>query len=94
MKKLSTILFLLTITWNGWCAKNTKMVSPNGKLTMEVKGEGFAISWNKQAVLELAQIGMETTATGQGLTLQNISKKQRIKDDYQMLTGKRLLCTN
>ena len=94
MKKLSTILFLLTITWNGWCAKNTKMVSPNGKLTMEVKGEGFAISWNKQAVLELAQIGMETTATGQGLTLQNISKKQRIKEDYQMLTGKRLLCTN
>ena len=95
MKKTSIILLIMFfVTTNGWGARNPKMVSPNGKITLEKKGEAFTISWNQQRVIELAQVGMKTTATGQGLAFKKMSKRKRIRADYQMLTGKRLHCTN
>ena len=95
MKKTTLILLM---TWLmalcGWSAKNKKMVSPNKKLTIERKGEGYVVYWNKLQVLELSEVGMETTSTGQHLTLKKISKSSRIQTSYDMIAGKRLLCNN
>ena len=94
MKKTCILILLITtIAVNGWSA-NGKMISPNGKITMQVKGEGFSICWNKKTVLDLTQVGMGVPISAQDLSLQKISKAHRVKDDYHMLSGKRLHCVN
>ncbi len=95
MKKFTLILLMTwLIALCGWSAKNKKMVSPNKKLTIERKGEGYVVYWNKLQVLELSEVGMETTSAGQHLTLKKISKSSRIQTSYNMIAGKRLLCNN
>ena len=60
------------------------LVSPNGKLSVVLNNDSYTICYKKQQVLEMK-------ATAQ---TQKKIKPQRIKADYQMLTGKRLHCTN
>ena len=94
MKKTCILILLFTtIAVNGWSA-NGKMISPNGKITMQVKGEGFSICWNKKTVLDLTQVGMGVPISAQVLSLQKLSNAHRVKDDYHMLSGKRLHCVN
>ena len=59
------------------------VVSPNGKISVEVKGQCLVINYGQQQVLELSTpVSEEFRKTG------------TITADYQMLTGKRLHCHN
>ena len=81
-KLLSTILFVLAAA-AGW---TQTMASPNGQLTLDVKGENLVVSYNGQKALEL---------TGMGLSSKDfVNWTGPVKADYQMRTGKRLHCTN
>ena len=57
--------------------------SPNGLLSVKTTGEKLEISYGEQRVLELADIPFG-----------ELSFVREVKDDYQMLEGKRLHCTN
>ena len=62
------------------------MTSPNGKITVTVDGHALKVCYEKQQVLDIAEAGVDATAA--------VTLTQRIKADYQMLTGKRSHCTN
>ena len=62
-----------------------KVTSPNGKLTAVTNGTTLTVSYQRQQVLEVA----DACADGQSLAF-----VRKVKDDYQMLSGKRLHCTN
>ena len=85
MKKLLTIMLLLlggaTLTI---VAK--PVVSPNGKLKVVTKERTLIVNYQGKEALKM-------DITGEGKTLKWTFAK-KIKDDYRMLTGKRLHCTN
>lgn len=58
-------------------------VSPNGQLSVKTTGDKLEICYGEQRVLELADIPFG-----------ELSFVREVKDDYQMLEGKRLHCTN
>jgi len=60
-----------------------KASSPNGKVSAQVVDKKLVVCYDKQQVLELADVPFNE--------LKNVGK---VKDDYQMLSGKRLHCTN
>jgi hypothetical protein len=62
--------------------------SPNGKLTVKVKGHGLVVSYQRQPVLEMPSVGIPD-----GSCL-NFVFSQEVTADYTMLAGKRLHCTN
>ena len=63
--------------------------SPNGKLTILANGNGFCVNYLQQKVLTIPTVGDEsTTAT---IDFKYVGE---VKDDYQMIAGKKLHCTN
>ena len=66
-----------------------KVTSPNGKLSIETKGQQLFIDYEQQKVLELTDFPF-----GDASASFHWSYVRNIKEDYQMLTGKRLHCTN
>ena len=66
-----------------------RVASPNGKLTLETKGNGMAVSYDNQQVLDIPAVGYEGSQAALKL-----KPAGTVKDDYQMLAGKRLHCTN
>ena len=66
-----------------------KVTSPNGKLSIETKGQQLFIDYGQQKVLELTDFPF-----GDASASFHWSYVRNIKEDYQMLTGKRLHCTN
>ena len=81
MKRLFSTVFL--------CAAATFMAaqtltSPNGKLTAGTEGQSLVISYCNKQVLELPSMPFS----------EGLSFKREVKDDYQMVAGKRLHCTN
>ena len=75
------------------CAFAQKAVSPNGKIVVEQSAEAFDVKYQGKQVLSLSSVGV-TTSEKDGLTFQQMSKAKKVKADYQMLSGKRLHCTN
>ena len=65
-----------------------QVASPNGKITLKATGQELTVSYEQQPVLTF-EVGMESAALAPDLTF-----VQTVKADYQMLTGKRLHCTN
>ncbi len=59
------------------------LTSPNGKLSAATIGQQFVVSYEKQKVLELADIPFS-----------KLEFVRKVKDNYQMLEGKRLHCIN
>ena len=82
MKQLFIQLFLMVAVG----AMAAPMSSPNGKITVTVDGHALKVCYEKQQVLDIAEAGVDAIAA--------ITLTQRIKTDYQMLTGKRSHCTN
>jgi len=80
MKKLiSTICFC-----GAALAINAQTVaSPNGRLSAETIDQKLVINYKQQQVLELTDIAFS-----------QLQFVRNVKDDYQMLEGKRLHCTN
>ena len=59
------------------------VTSPNGKLSVRKADKGLVVNYKKQKVLELTD-----------MTVGQLEFKRQLKDDYQMLSGKRRHCTN
>jgi len=93
MKRTLFTLLCLTLTAASWAAPKD-MQSPNGKISVTQSDKGYSILYEGKAVMDLADVGVTTSATGQGLKLQDISKARRIKANYTMLTGKKLRPSN
>ena len=80
MKKIISTIILCGVV----LAINAQDVtSPNGKLSATTVDNKLVISYDKQKVLELADVPFDK------LELAN-----KVKTDYKMLEGKRLHCTN
>ena len=62
-----------------------KVTSPNGKLTAVTNGTTLTVSYQNKQVLQVADV-LNTSAS--------LTFVRKVKDDYQMLAGKRLHCTN
>ena len=78
---------LLAAVWLCSLAANAQQASsPNGKITLEWQGERCTVSFQHRKVLELA-FPMKATP-------QQLQQSKRVKADYQMVSGKRLHCTN
>ncbi|MBR5928887.1 MAG: glycoside hydrolase family 97 catalytic domain-containing protein [Prevotella sp.] len=81
MKKLiSTIILLCGVTL---VVEAQKITSPNGKLSAVTTNKQLVISYEKQKVLEISDIPFN-----------QLTFARKVKDNYQMLEGKRLHCTN
>ena len=82
MRQLSILLI-------GWLcpllAVAGKVASPNGKLTAVANGTTLTVSYQRQQVLDVTDV----IPDGQSLAF-----VRKVKDDYQMLSGKRSHCTN
>ena len=64
--------------------------SPNGQLVATVNGDTLEIGNNRQTLLKLPRVGMgDALLHGQELVFAG-----NVRDDYQMLSGKRSHCTN
>jgi hypothetical protein len=63
-----------------------RLVSPNGRISLEQRDGRFVLNYRQQHVIDIA-------ASQAALPLKGI-KAQRLKADYRMLSGKRLHCTN
>ena len=75
---LTIVLFSVALAINA-----QKVASPNGKLSAKLNGKSLVIKYDKQKVIELADISFD-----------KLRFTRQVKDDYQMLEGKRLHCTN
>ncbi len=93
MKRTLFTMLCLALTAASWAAPRD-MQSPNGKISVAQSDKGYSIRFEGKAVMDLADVGITTSATGQGLKLQDISKPRRIKASYTMLTGKKLRPSN
>ena len=80
MKKLIVTIFLCGVAL---VMNAQKITSPNGNLSAKIIDKKLVINYKKQQVLELANIEYA-----------NLKFAQKVKDDYLMLEGKRLYCTN
>mgnify|MGYP002525785149 CR=1 FL=1 len=66
-----------------------QVASPNGKITIAQQGAGLVINYQGQQVLELPTVGFEGASTPSPLVF-----RRALKEDYNMLSGKRLQCSN
>ena len=64
-------------------------VSPNGKLSVEQKEKGLVVNYQGRQVIELPSVGFESAASPAQLVF-----SRSISEDYTMVSGKRLRCTN
>ena len=87
-----TVLFLSILTVMSGCSVHPE--SPNGKISMETDGLDACIMYEGTKVLDISDLGMTTTATGKGLTFKGIKANGKIVEEYEMIGGKKLLCSN
>ena len=80
MKKLISTIILCGVAL---AANAQNAVSPNGKLSANVTEKKLVISYDNQKVLELNDISFN-----------DLKYVRKVKDNYRMLEGKRLQCTN
>ena len=63
--------------------------SPNGKISVVQDATGLVVKYNGQQLIEIPAVGFETSAH-----LTQLAFRRTIKEDYTMLAGKRLQCSN
>ena len=80
MKRLLSAIFLCGVAL---VINAQKVTSPNGKLMAKTIDKKLVINYKKKQVLELADVQFS-----------QLDFVRKVKDDYQMLEGKRLHCTN
>jgi len=85
MKKVLFLLMLMGMASVGLAAD---MTSPNGKLTVMPKDGGCVVFYQQQPALDIPVVGYGDTKTFE------VGKPRLVKDDYTMVAGKRLHCTN
>ena len=80
MKRLLSAIFLCGVAL---VINAQKVMSPNGKLMAKTIDKKLVINYKNKQVLELADVQYN-----------KLDFVRKVKDDYQMLEGKRLHCTN
>lgn len=86
MKKLvACLLLLLAVGLNALATAE----SPNGRLTLEVRGAGLTVSHDGRMVLEIPRLGFSDC-----LSLTDFTFLREVEDDYEMRSGKRRRCRN
>jgi hypothetical protein len=78
-----TLLSVFILFASALVANAQAVVSPNSNISAKISGKNLVISYQKKKVLELADI-----------TFDKLTFVRKIRDDYQMVAGKRLHCTN
>ena len=63
--------------------------SPNGKISITPYNKGLCVNYGQQKVLQIPTLGYEGYPSKVELSF-----KGDVTDDYRMLSGKRLHCTN
>ena len=67
----------------------TAQQSPNGKISVNPSDKGISVNYGSQKVLQIPTLGYEGYSSKVELSF-----KGDVTDDYRMLSGKRLHCTN
>ena len=86
MKKLFLSVILACL---GMQVMAQQAESPNGKLSVDLKGSGLVVSYQGQQVMEIPSVGYESAGIPQSLSF-----RRMIKEEYPMLAGKRLQWSN
>jgi len=86
MKKSFVTLVLAVVAM---AAQAKPIASPNEHVTVEAKGKTLVVGYNRQKVLEIPAVGFQGTKDKAKFTF-----VRHLTDDYTMLSGKRLHCTN
>ena len=86
MKRIVLSFFAVLIGLYAWAQQ---AVSPNGKIVIAQQEAGLVISYQGQQVLKLPTVGFENASTPTPLVF-----RRTLKEDYRMLAGKRLQCSN
>lgn len=86
MKRIVLSFFAVLIGLHAWAQQ---AVSPNGKIVIAQQEAGLVISYQGQQVLKLPTVGFENASTPTPLVF-----RRTLKEDYRMLAGKRLQCSN
>ena len=103
MRLIHHILATTTLWTASVFAAEQRVNSPDGKLRVNVSslpangydGATFSVTYNGKSVLEGAKLGLETDRQSFGkLRLLAVSEAKKHSDDYVMVTGKRIRCTN
>ena len=107
MKDFKYIMALSVLTLAGsvscYSEESRGVSSPDGKLHLIVPTTGvndgkacFTVEYNNRCILSQARLGMNTDqqSFAGDLKLKSVSEAKSVKDDYEMLTGKRSHCTN
>ena len=82
-----TALLLTTLLACCLCTQ-ARTTSPNGRLSLTDKNGSYQLYYGKQLVLDMPKTGMGDATIGK------LDFVRNVKDDYTMLAGKRLHCTN
>lgn len=86
MKKILLPICLLICTVMA-VGKPLRVVSPNGRLSLEQQGRGYVVSCEGQQVLHLSQVGVTTSTIGEGLTFRRLVKRGKMsKKSIQSFT--------
>ena len=71
------------------CCLVVAQQSPNGKISITPYNKGLCVNYGQQKVLQIPTLGYEGYPSKVELSF-----KGDVTDDYRMLSGKRLHCTN
>lgn len=93
MKRLIYMSMLLAMTS---CADNYSQKSPDGEVAVDLNPDSLSmtVTYQGRPVMEIPSLGL-TTSRGEGrMSLDSISRPQTLSEQYEMLAGKRRLCSN
>ena len=91
---------MITSSVHGWCRvvcaalftfspfhlfTSAQVTSPNGKLSAQVESKTLVICYEGKKALQMEELPFVST---------DFSFVRNVKEDYRMLTGKRLACSN
>jgi len=79
---------------DGSDAATTTAKSPDGRLTLSYQNGQYQLSFQRQQVLTLSEMGVTTGLIGEDLKFVDMKNEGRVDADYNMLAGKKSHCTN
>ena len=86
---MKRLLLSIAAVCLGLFAMAQQAVSPNGKITITPKDSGLIVNYQGRQLLEISTLGFENASTPSALSF-----RRTFKEDYTMLSGKRLKCAN
>jgi len=99
INKLLATLFFISCTQNCLAVKECVINSPDGKIAAYFRVDDgnayYRVEFSGTAVLDESKLGLirEDEDFSKNLSLESISKIELVKNDYEMLHGKKRLCS-